>query len=658
MWILGLHIGSLHRDTDIAHRMHSNFDSAAALLHDGVVVAACRESTLAGVARDKRFPVRAIRFCLDSAGRSLHNIDAVALDQDESTLDTIALQRSLDNAREPMRSGRAWIASLFAASFDADIAGRLRFVDHTTSHLRAAFVDSGFERAISLCLDGAGAVALAVVAEQDAAGVRVLKRIAPGYSMADLIDTVAESCAFGETHAGDLGAVAAGGDPTRYYEVLGKMHAIAPGGELYLRERVERLHLLRDSGVLQALALANTAERAVIQNDIAAATQVVLGDLVEHVVREAWRLSACRDLCVAGEIAKDAYLVGRIMRAAVFDRLWVAPMPDDAGNAIGAAAHVTGSAVPYMASQMRWGRDLAKVDVAQRITSWGALVVSERITDPAMVVAHQLARGKTIAWLQGSAEWHARDLSSRIILSDPRLVGEGARGAVVCVRRASIAAHFECADTVRLPHNANCCLAPRSGAAFIPASLRNHDGSVTLHAVDTADGQLHNALEAFEHLTGVPCVCGRAFIGLGGTLVNSLDGAIACLLAQPIDALMVGDFLVQRRTPAQAVAGVLADFVPRLAPGHELVRATPDGENAEYAIVRYREVESEARGAPISLTISRDAFDVLRRHDAQAPMRDALSPLALDTAALAALYEEVIASWRAGFVELRPPIVA
>lgn len=653
MLTLGLHVGALHRETDFAHRVHSNFDSAAALLQDGVVLAACRESTLAGVARDKRFPARAIRFCLESAGCALHEVEAIALDQDESALDAIALQRALDNAREPLHTGRAWIAHLFATHLGADVSARLRFVDHTTAHLRAAFAGSAFERAASVCLDGAGGDALAVIAEQDASGVRVLKRIAPGCSLADLIDTVGDVCAFGGAHAADLGAHAAGGDPARFRNVLRKMHALAPGGELYLRERAERLAMLREAGVLQALAPANPAERAAIRRDLAAAVHVVAGDLVAHVVREAQRLSTCRDLCISGELAHDPYLLGRALRAAAFAHLWVAPVADDAGNAVGAAAHVAGAAARSgSAAPLRRARDGAADDAAQRLASWQEFVVSERVPDPDSALAHALAQGKTVAWLQGGAQWDARAASSRALLSDPRRFGTGATdtgaaGAVVCIRRESIGALFECADSAALPRHANVCLMPRS-ADSVPAAVRQADGSVALHAVDAEDDVLFSALTEFERLTGVGYAVSHPLVGLGGTPVDGVDAAVACLLAHPFDALIVDSHVVQRRVPDHALAGALAGLVPRVAAGRELVRAIPGGETTEYAIARHHETESR-RGAQSSLTISRCAFDLLQRHGAQTQLREAL-----ESSADAALYKEMIAGWRAGFIELRP----
>ena len=52
-------------------------DSSAALLVDGTVVSAAQEERFTRVKHDSSFPDNAIRFCLDYAGLSLDEIDAV-----------------------------------------------------------------------------------------------------------------------------------------------------------------------------------------------------------------------------------------------------------------------------------------------------------------------------------------------------------------------------------------------------------------------------------------------------------------------------------------------------------------------------------------------------------------------------------------------------
>ena len=52
-------------------------DSAAALVVDGAVVAAAQEERFSRRKHDARFPAKAARYCLESQGLSLSDVDAV-----------------------------------------------------------------------------------------------------------------------------------------------------------------------------------------------------------------------------------------------------------------------------------------------------------------------------------------------------------------------------------------------------------------------------------------------------------------------------------------------------------------------------------------------------------------------------------------------------
>ena len=52
-------------------------DSAAALVVDGVIVAAAQEERFNRVKNSAVFPEQAIRYCLAEAGITLHDVDAI-----------------------------------------------------------------------------------------------------------------------------------------------------------------------------------------------------------------------------------------------------------------------------------------------------------------------------------------------------------------------------------------------------------------------------------------------------------------------------------------------------------------------------------------------------------------------------------------------------
>ncbi|MBO9634212.1 MAG: hypothetical protein J7578_13935, partial [Chitinophagaceae bacterium] len=52
-------------------------DSAAAIIQNGEVIAAAQEERFTRKKHDPAFPVNAARFCLEYAGRSINDVDAV-----------------------------------------------------------------------------------------------------------------------------------------------------------------------------------------------------------------------------------------------------------------------------------------------------------------------------------------------------------------------------------------------------------------------------------------------------------------------------------------------------------------------------------------------------------------------------------------------------
>ena len=53
-------------------------DSAAALVRDGIIIAAAQEERFSRVKHDHRFPHRAAKYCLKAAGLSADQVDLVA----------------------------------------------------------------------------------------------------------------------------------------------------------------------------------------------------------------------------------------------------------------------------------------------------------------------------------------------------------------------------------------------------------------------------------------------------------------------------------------------------------------------------------------------------------------------------------------------------
>jgi carbamoyltransferase len=140
-------------------------DSAAALVRDGVLVAAAEEERFRRVKHWARFPSQAISYCLREAGLSLADVDHVAVNQDSranrlrkigfllSTAPRIGLV--LDRVRN--RQKRDALPVLLAKGFPGErFAGTFHNIEHHLAHLSSAFHVSPFAEVAVVSIDGFG----------------------------------------------------------------------------------------------------------------------------------------------------------------------------------------------------------------------------------------------------------------------------------------------------------------------------------------------------------------------------------------------------------------------------------------------------------------------------------------------------------------------
>src|SRR5262245_53109769 len=134
-------------------------DSAAALVVDGVPVAAVQEERLARRKNDAGFPLTAIEWCLDHMKLDPGDLDAVVF-YERSMLKfarilTCTLRafpqswRSFPHAMKNTLGEKVWVRGVIASHLGVP-RDRILFTDHHASHAAAAVLTSPSPRAASL----------------------------------------------------------------------------------------------------------------------------------------------------------------------------------------------------------------------------------------------------------------------------------------------------------------------------------------------------------------------------------------------------------------------------------------------------------------------------------------------------------------------------
>jgi carbamoyltransferase len=154
-------------------------------------------------------------------------------------------------------------------------------------------------------------------------------------------------------------------------------------------------------------------------------------------------------------------------------------------------------------------------------------------------------------------------------------------------------------------------------------------------------------IRAFAELTGVPAVLNTSFSARSEPIVDSVEDAVASFLTTDLDALVVGDFVARKGTPARADRLALRVSLPpyvRLQRTKSFV-----GPQRTAASCQIR----TSYDAGFSHPVSRPLFDLLMGLEGEKPLGELLAPQPIGEEAEQALLAELHELWARSLVRLR-----
>jgi carbamoyltransferase len=305
--------------------------------------------------------------------------------------------------------------------------------------------------------------------------------------------------------------------------------------------------------------------------DIAASLQARLEEvLLAHIAALA-KSTGQKNLCLAGGVAFNCVANGKIFDASSFERVYVQPAAGDAGLAVGAAYavyhEVLGKPRSFTMEHAGWGPGFAPQDVgrliATRNLSNGDLKIDE-FPEELMLqeTAKHIAAGKVIGWFQGRAEWGPRALGNRSILADPRRADmkdilnqrikhrETFRPFAPSVIEEATGDFFERTDPS--PFMTFAYPVRPEKRSVIPAPT-HVDGTARLQTVSRQHHPLYwRLIREFGNQTGVPVLLNTSF-NENEPIVCRLEEALDCFLRTKMDVLVLGNHILEKKSPAAGV---------------------------------------------------------------------------------------------------------
>jgi carbamoyltransferase len=551
-------------------------DAAAAVLRDGVVIAAGQEERFSRKKHDSDFPRRAIQYVLHEAGLRPEELDAVGfydkpLLKFERMLSTYVatFPRSFASFRKAMPvwlHEKLWVPSIIRKELKP-YKGPILFAEHHTSHAASCFLPSPFEEAAILTVDGVGEWATASYGVGKGTDVALFKEIRFPHSLGLLYSAFTYYLGFKVNSAEyKVMGLAPYGKPVHFDRIMREMVRLSEDGSF----KLDMKYFAYDHG----LTMTNGAfddffggpprkpetwmnER---EFDIAASIQKVCEEIVLHMVRHLHEETGLTKLCMAGGVALNCVANGRVIRETPMKELWVQPAAGDAGGAVG-VAHYVYNTIHRQPRGRPWthaylGPQFTDAEIAEYLDGAGARyrTLSDRELLP--LTAKLLSEQNVVGWFQGRMEFGPRALGARSILADPRdpkmrdtlnmkiKFREGFRpfAPSVLADKASEWFDIDCDSPYML-----LVAQVREGRRSIP-SVTHVDNSARLQTVSREEAPLYYDLIAeFERLTGVPIVINTSFIVRGEPIVCTPHDAYLCFMRTNMDHLVLGHHLLDKK---------------------------------------------------------------------------------------------------------------
>ena len=567
-------------------------DSAAALVRDGQLVAAAEEERFTRIKHGKRpvpfstweLPYHAIDYCLAEAGLTLADVDHVAYSYDpqrfirdrvRGNTVTLPMQPSaaeagdwesvwdplfasyIVNAPRQLADGAPHHLKKRFAGARHDGPYRWHFVDHHVCHQASAFLAAPFERCAVMTLDGRGEEATTTYGRFQDGRYEPLGEVTMPHSLGMLYGRITSHLGF--LHSSDeykVMALAALGKP-RWLDVFRQIVRVGEAGRYEIAPF--------DAQALFGPRRERGAPLEQHHFDLTASLQGVLEETVIRLAGWLRERSGERHLAMAGGVALNCVMNAKLRDAGIFDEVWVQPAAGDAGTALGAALWTDWRERGCPAERawtMRhayWGPGYGD-DEIEALLRWAKLPY-RRLDDVPRQTAALLAQGRIIGWFQGRMEYGPRALGGRSILASPIEPEMQARLNELKDREdfrpvAPVVAQDDLADWFT-PAEANGGEAPfmlfiydvKPGQARHIPAVCHADRTARVQTVRReTNPPYHDLLKAFGELTGVPVLVNTSFNVRGEPVVCSPRDAINAFYSTPLDALVIGSFLLEKTT--------------------------------------------------------------------------------------------------------------
>ena len=581
-------------------------DSAATLIKNGEIMAAAQEERFTRINQDSSFPKNAIHFCLNSCSINLNDVEKIIFYDDPQLKFKRILTTYVDFFPKSIpfisKSLPIWLTKKlywkknlihnFRINFNIHIKkDKISNSTHHRSHAASAFFASPYEESAVLVLDGVGEFETTTLWHGKGNKLKQIKSLNFPHSLGLLYSAITYYTGF-KVNSGE-------------YKVMG----LAPYGEpKYVEIIKNNLITINDDGTFKldmsyfdfatGTKMTNDkfhnlfgqdprieeTEISQFEMDMAKSIQDVAEDVILKLANHLRKETDSNNLCLAGGVALNCVGNGKILKANVFENIWIQPAAGDAGGSLGAALdyyydtlnneRIADNKNDFMKGSYL-GPESSEKEIETYLKSISANFIKyDDIDELIEVVSGALSDEKVIGWHQGKMEFGPRSLGGRSILGDPRSqemqrtmnlkikYRESFRPFAPSVLREYVSEYFDL--DVDSPYM--LLVAPIKKSIIIEMSddedklfgieklnikrsplpaVTHVDYSARVQTVHKETNHIyHSLLESFYKKTDCPVLVNTSFNVRGEPIVCTPEDSYRCFMRTEIDLLVINNYVM------------------------------------------------------------------------------------------------------------------
>jgi carbamoyltransferase len=545
-------------------------DPAACLVRDGQLIAMAEEERFLRIKHAPDvLPASAVLYCLQEAGISMCDVDAVAIGWDP---------RIMNPALNGPKLREMFLETLKHLEFhDIDIPIFIP-VSHHLAHAAASFYGSGFDDAAIIIVDGTGERVATTLAIGRGQSIEILATFETAQSLGYFYEAITKYIGLGG------------------YDAVGKTMGLAPYGkvihafpnikltgdgysmgikdkkganDIVTRHRHIMAQWMKYLEIVfgppnpvfpsfdprRGLAT-RTYDLYERQKNIAASAQKAIERVLLHLAELVMRATGSRNLVLGGGVALNCTANGMLRSCGQVDRMYIFPAAHDSGSALGAALEVAAQhGEPRCApiDHAYWGPSYDERAITEVIRRYGLIATDH--ADIGATTADLIAQGAIVGWFQGRMEVGPRALGHRSILADPTRAENLDR-----VNRVKGREYWRPLAPSMLESAASQLLESAHASPFmLQASQVRSEAQSTIPAVTHVDGSTrpqtvveatsphyHALLRAMQDRVGVGVVLNTSFNGPAEPIVCTPAHALRTFFSSELDVLVMGQTLVTK----------------------------------------------------------------------------------------------------------------